>query len=728
MSSFESKYRHLDQSDPQSVRSPERPRPEATAGLPLYLQAGPVQRQVTAEEEEIIQPRFTVGPVDDPYEREADQVADQVMGQTRAARDLSAATAEQVQRQARQEEEDEVLQAEGSAAGDGRVSASFQSDLQTQRGGGAGLPQSAREFMESRMGSDFSHVRVHQGPQASRLNQQVSARAFTVGSDIFFGAGQYRPDSEAGRHLLAHELTHVMQQTGTRPKGPGGATARVSRALQRLQRKSLQDELEQELAEWAEKHGKTTDPKHKDYAFDLQEYAWSLITDPDPSVIGPLPKPKGKKARKAWEKKFKKAELLAKKILAGGPKVVQKEDRAAMILNYMAQAGFGQEAVALTASMTDEGQIEYVYGAVLDRIESADPQVLTRITEWLIKHKGKSDNPLLEKFSTSSGDFEKKLNNARLKAILKPLIHAYEKDAFLIDIVSQVLLRKKGFRKVFSDWMWKENKGDLLFKVLQSKWFIEPEYGPTVLPDVGELKMEKDMPWVYANKQKYYVGYLVQLGKDTGVKIDAPKSLKFRTLRSWLDDNTDKFGAALAKKHPDDQDKWIKTYEEIADIFFYHVSGRNINPDLAGKLGKLGPGAPAKLRLKADCDVLSTYAMRFFDRVRDPDNPAFKAFEPIGYMALDPKDNDGHSVALMRRKGKYFAINNKEVSDLKVVENKPDAKKEAAIKALKADALLIYDEKPQAYKVYYADAVAGGAMPKALSLTKEDTRREDLEP
>lgn len=723
MARFNTKHRPAQQDTSEAPAAPKHSLPR---GLPLYLQGAALQRQLADEEEETLQTRLSLGPADDPYEREAEALAQRVMAPPGAGGG-SAAAVSRVQRQV-EEDEEEVLQAEGASRGGGRLSDRFQSALQAQRGGGAPLPQDTRDFMESRMGSDFGHVRVHQGPQASRLNQQVSAKAFTVGSDIFFGEGQYQPHSAPGRHLLAHELTHVMQQRGPRPRAEGGAAPTLSRGVQRLQRQPLKEALDKELAAWAEKQGKTTDPKHKDYAFDLQEYAWSLITDPDPTVIGPLPRPKGKKARKAWEKKFKKAELLAKMILAGGPKVEQKEIRAAMILNYLAQAGFGTEAVALTASMTDEGQIEYVYGAVLDRIGSAEPKVLTRITEWLIRHKGKTDNPLLEKFSTSSGAFEKQLNNARLTAILKPLIDAYEKDAFLIEIVSQVLLRKKGYRKAFSNWMWKANKGDFLFKILQGKYFIEPGYGPTVLPDVGELKLEKDMPWVYANKQKYYVNYLVQLGKDTGVKIDAPKNLKFRTLRAWLDDNTEKFGTALAKKHPEDEAKWIKVYEEIADIFFYHVSGRNINPDLGGKLGKLGPGAPAKMRLKADCDVLSTYAMRFFNSVRDPDNPAFKAFEPIGYMALDPKGNDGHSVALMRRKGRYFAINNKEVSDLKVVEAKPDEKKEEAIKALKADALLVYDAEPEAYKVYYADALAGGAMPKALSRIEEGTRREDLEP
>jgi len=66
--------------------------------------------------------------------------------------------------------------------------------------------------MESRFDQDFSRVRVHTGANSDQLNRDVRSLAFTSGSDIYFGSGQYRPDSDSGQHLLAHELTHVVQQ------------------------------------------------------------------------------------------------------------------------------------------------------------------------------------------------------------------------------------------------------------------------------------------------------------------------------------------------------------------------------------------------------------------------------------------------------------------------------------------------------------------------------------
>ena len=82
--------------------------------------------------------------------------------------------------------------------------------------GGPGRPLDGgtRSFMESRFGRDFSGVRVHTGSEAAASAQQVGAHAYTVGNDIVFANGKYDPDSSSGRHLLAHELTHTIQQQG----------------------------------------------------------------------------------------------------------------------------------------------------------------------------------------------------------------------------------------------------------------------------------------------------------------------------------------------------------------------------------------------------------------------------------------------------------------------------------------------------------------------------------
>lgn len=84
--------------------------------------------------------------------------------------------------------------------------------LQRSPGGGSPLAGSARAPMERHFGVDFSAVRVHTGAEADELNRSVQARASTTGTDIFFSGGSYQPDSGAGRELIAHELTHVVQQ------------------------------------------------------------------------------------------------------------------------------------------------------------------------------------------------------------------------------------------------------------------------------------------------------------------------------------------------------------------------------------------------------------------------------------------------------------------------------------------------------------------------------------
>ncbi len=92
------------------------------------------------------------------------------------------------------------------------ISDTAASQIQSSRGGGSPLPSPTRSFMESRFGADFSPVRVHADNSAAQLSEQLNARAFTVGRDIYFNRDKFSPDSADGRHLLAHELTHTIQQ------------------------------------------------------------------------------------------------------------------------------------------------------------------------------------------------------------------------------------------------------------------------------------------------------------------------------------------------------------------------------------------------------------------------------------------------------------------------------------------------------------------------------------
>jgi hypothetical protein len=104
----------------------------------------------------------------------------------------------------------------------GRVPPAVASAIRRARSGGRPLEQSLREKMGARLGYDLHGVRLHDGPEASNLNRLLAARAFTIGSDIFFGQGAYDPDSPRGRELIAHELIHVVQQGGGRVMGPEG--------------------------------------------------------------------------------------------------------------------------------------------------------------------------------------------------------------------------------------------------------------------------------------------------------------------------------------------------------------------------------------------------------------------------------------------------------------------------------------------------------------------------
>lgn len=96
----------------------------------------------------------------------------------------------------------------------GEVSPEVEAGIQRQRGGGQALERPVKSQMESAFGTDFSSVRVHADTEANKLNEALNARAFTTGQDIFFRQGEYSPHSSQGKELLAHELTHTVQQAG----------------------------------------------------------------------------------------------------------------------------------------------------------------------------------------------------------------------------------------------------------------------------------------------------------------------------------------------------------------------------------------------------------------------------------------------------------------------------------------------------------------------------------
>ena len=163
-----------------------------------------------------VQAKLKIGPANDAYEQEADHVASLVVqrlspsshaplaGKSSATEDPPASSGVTPVSGA-------VAQCSGEAETAGPET---ESAIQQARGGGSALPVSVRESMETAFGTDFTSVRVHTDARADSLNQSLSARAFTTGRDIFFGSGEYGPETRQGQELLAHELTHVVQQTG----------------------------------------------------------------------------------------------------------------------------------------------------------------------------------------------------------------------------------------------------------------------------------------------------------------------------------------------------------------------------------------------------------------------------------------------------------------------------------------------------------------------------------
>lgn len=102
--------------------------------------------------------------------------------------------------------------AEGRADGEPTVPHEVERAIERKRGGGQTLDDGVRRQMEDAFGTDFSEVTIHRDEESDTLNRALSARAFTVGHDIFFARGTYRPATKEGKELLAHELTHVVQQ------------------------------------------------------------------------------------------------------------------------------------------------------------------------------------------------------------------------------------------------------------------------------------------------------------------------------------------------------------------------------------------------------------------------------------------------------------------------------------------------------------------------------------
>ncbi|MDV6250461.1 DUF4157 domain-containing protein [Vibrio sp. EA2] len=179
----------------------------------------PVQRKKTDEEDDTLQlvsgaqAKGARAQAEDPYEKEADNIANQVLAGVRKDSIHAVSAASQRSR---------GNSAVASKANDNQApeaNTGIAQRIRALQSGGSSLEN--RDYFESRMGYDFSNTRIHNDANAHDLAKSMGAKAFTYGNHVVFAKGQYVPNSQSGKHLLAHELTHVVQQGAASSSSPG---------------------------------------------------------------------------------------------------------------------------------------------------------------------------------------------------------------------------------------------------------------------------------------------------------------------------------------------------------------------------------------------------------------------------------------------------------------------------------------------------------------------------
>ena len=167
-----------------------------------------VQRQPKEEKDELIQTKVAVEQIFPLVQRQIEEEEGEEPIQTK----LISPELPILQRQEEIEEENEPLMTKDVSSGTQHVRDDLHSRLSQSKGGGKPLADTDRNFMESMFGIDFSSVRLHTDSNAVQMSSELNAQAFTHGRDIYFRAGRYSPGTTPGKRLLAHELTHVVQQ------------------------------------------------------------------------------------------------------------------------------------------------------------------------------------------------------------------------------------------------------------------------------------------------------------------------------------------------------------------------------------------------------------------------------------------------------------------------------------------------------------------------------------
>ncbi|MEN8177723.1 MAG: DUF4157 domain-containing protein [Pseudomonadota bacterium] len=195
----------------------------SAAGKASTKQSSIVRSILHSGRSERLQAKLRISTPGDAFEREADRVAEQVMRmqvpQPSSAIGKSSQTNSAlphggtIQRIcATCAEEEALIQTKTTGVSTPEVTPAISNGIRALKGGGRSISKSEQHFFGPRIGADFSNVRVHDDMRAATLARSINARAFTIGHNVVFGAGEYSSGTSSGRKLLAHELTHVVQQ------------------------------------------------------------------------------------------------------------------------------------------------------------------------------------------------------------------------------------------------------------------------------------------------------------------------------------------------------------------------------------------------------------------------------------------------------------------------------------------------------------------------------------
>ena len=171
----------------------------------------PVQKKSDKKEEEKpVQKKSDKKEEEKPVQKKSDKKEEEKPVQKKCA---DCENEEKVQSK-EQKEEDKAVQKKEQNPDAEIENNELEGKLDHSKGGGNDLDKKTKKEMESGFGADFSNVKIHTDTNAVQMSQELGAQAFTNGNDVYFNKGKYNPDSREGKHLLAHELTHTIQQTG----------------------------------------------------------------------------------------------------------------------------------------------------------------------------------------------------------------------------------------------------------------------------------------------------------------------------------------------------------------------------------------------------------------------------------------------------------------------------------------------------------------------------------